>query len=74
MANMPDVNKAIRSLQIPLDLMARIKKYAEACDMTVCQFINVVLHERFDYVVLDDDDNEWIKNEVKKNKAKRKMR
>lgn len=73
MANMPDVNKVIRSVQIPLELMARLRKLAEVRQMTVGQLINFILHEQLDHIALDESDYEWIKNEVKKNEQKRKF-
>ncbi len=73
MANMPDVNKVIRSVQIPLELMARLRKLAEARQMTVGQLINFILHEQLDHIALDESDYEWIKNEVRKNEEKRKV-
>lgn len=73
MANMPDVNKVIRSVQIPLELMARLRKLAEARQMTVGQLINFILHEQLDHIALEESDYEWIKNEVRKNEEKRKV-
>jgi hypothetical protein len=73
MANMPDVNKVIRSVQIPLELMARLRKLAAARQMTVGQLINFILHEQLDHIALDESDYEWIKNEVRKNEQKRKV-
>lgn len=73
MANMPDVNKVIRSVQIPLELMARLRKLAAARQMTVGQLINFILHEQLDHIALEESDYEWIKNEVRKNEEKRKV-
>ena len=73
MANMPDVNKVIRSVQIPLELMARLRKLAVVRQMTVGQLINFILHEQLDHIALDESDYEWIKNEVRKNEQKRKF-
>lgn len=72
MPNQPDVNKVIRSIQIPLELMARLRKTAAQRSMTVGQLINFILHEELDRIALTEDDYEWIKGEVAKNEAKRK--
>ena len=72
MPNQPDVNKVIRSIQIPLELMARLRKLAAARCMTVGQLINFILHEQLDGIALTEDDYEWIRNEVKKNEDKRR--
>lgn len=72
MPNQPDVNKVIRSIQIPLELMARLRKLAAQRSMTVGQLINFILHEELDKIALTEDDYEWIKGEVQKNEAKRK--
>lgn len=72
MPNQPDVNKVIRSIQIPLELMARLRKLAAQRSMTVGQLINFILHEELDKITLTEEDYEWIKGEVQKNEAKRK--
>ena len=73
MANMPDVNKVIRSIQLPLELMARLRKLAKRRRMSVSQLVNFILHEQLDRIVLREEDYAWIKQEVLKNEQKRKQ-
>ena len=72
MPNQPDVNKVIRSIQIPLELMARLRILASERKMTVTQVINFILHEELDRIPLTEDDYEWIKAQVRKNEDKRR--
>lgn len=72
MPNQPDVNKVIRSIQIPLELMARLRILANERKMTISQVINFILHEELDRIELKEEDYEWIRNEVRKNEEKRK--
>lgn len=71
MANKPSVNKRITAIQLPLELVARLKKAAKFHKMSVNQFIVMVLHNELDNIPLSDEDLEWIRQEVKKNEAAR---
>lgn len=72
MPNQPDVNKVIRSIQIPLELMARLRILAKERKMTVTQLISFILHEELDRIQLKEEDYEWIKEQVQKNERKRR--
>ena len=72
MPNQPDVNKVIRSIQIPLELMARLRILAKERKMTVTQLISFILHEELDRRQVKEEDYEWIKEQVQKNERKRR--
>ena len=72
MPNRPDVNKRIGTIQIPLELWARLKKEAERLEMSINQLITFILHEKLDSISLEETDYEWIRAEVKKNEQKRR--
>lgn len=65
MPNRPDVNKRIGTIQIPLELWARLKKEAERLEMSINQLITFILHEKLDSISLEETDYEWIRAEVK---------
>lgn len=70
MPNQPDINKCMRSMQIPLELMARLRKKASQMQMTINQLVTFILHDFLDGCPLDDDDFVWIKKEVRKNEER----
>lgn len=72
MPNQPDVNTIIRSIQIPLELMARLKVLAKRRQMSVSQLIVFILHQELDAIALTEDDYEWIREQVRKNTEKRR--
>ncbi len=72
MPNMPNVNKKIGAIQLPLELWSRLRKEAERLEMSINQLITFILHEKLDSVSLDETDYEWIRAEVKKNEQKRR--
>ncbi len=56
MANMPDVNKVIRSIQLPLEFLARLRKLAMRRKMSVSQLVNSLLHEELAHIDLCEED------------------
>lgn len=71
MANKPSVNKRITAIQLPLELVVRVRKAAKFHKMSVNQFIVMVLHNELDNIPLTDEDLDWIRREVRRNEAKR---
>lgn len=72
MANMPDVNKVVAFVRVPVELMARLRALASERKMTITQLINFILHEELDARPLTRKDLQWIKQEVLKNEQKRR--
>ena len=72
MANMPDVNKVVTFVRVPVELMARLRSLAKERKMTITQLINFILHEELDNRPLSLEDIEWMRQEVLKNENKRK--
>lgn len=71
MANQPDINKYISIFQVPLEIMAILKRKAAERKMSVNQFINFIFREYLDFEPLTDDDFRWIKRKVEENEKKR---
>ncbi len=72
MANMPDVKKVICSFQLPLELLARLRKLAMRRKISVSRVVNSLLNEELAHIVLCEEDYAWIQREVLKNEQKRK--
>ncbi len=72
MANMPDVNKVVAFVRVPVELMARLRAVALERKVTITQLINSFLHKELDARPLTREDSLWIKQVVSENEQKRK--
>ncbi len=74
MANMPDVNKVVTFVRVPVELMARLRAVASERKMTITQLINSLLHKELDARPLTREDVQWIRDVVSENEQKRRKR
>lgn len=64
MANQPDINKRILSVQVRRELYAKLTKLAAKYDLPLSVVCRKVLEEATEDVVLTEDDYEQIKRDI----------